>query len=89
MQSHLPIGSSYGQNRSTYPANRNCRGRTCCLPGKSRSVAAFHSLLRMIGYIALELNSKTWLTEAVESVRAAESIGTNYLLMLEEDRIGC
>jgi hypothetical protein len=39
----------------------------------------------MIGYIALELNSKTWLTEAVESVRAAELMGKNYSMTAEKD----
>jgi hypothetical protein len=89
MQISLPIGSSYGRNRSTYLANRNWPGRTCWLSAKSRSLTAFHNLLRMVEYFAPKLNSKTSLVEAGESVQAAELLGINYLLMPEKDSIGC
>jgi hypothetical protein len=48
-------------------------------------MAAFQSLLRMVEYFALGLNSKTWLTYPVETVRAVGSIDKNYLLMAETD----
>jgi hypothetical protein len=82
MQSTLPIGAGYGRNRSTYLASRDWQGRTCRLSAQGRLMAAFQSLLRMVEYFALGLNSKTWLTYHVEAVG---SIGKNYLLMAEKD----